>query len=498
MEDRIISGRVYTVAGAESEVARLPSELIGVAPRGVATGIRLDLDCAASMGDGTVVLCYGRRLLRLGLDGRVSPWVLRDTAGGRTEFVAEHLTSAHDGSLLASTSVGKIYRITSDGTVLTLGHARLKPAPADGDYSVEDIASMPDGSVLVAVGFGYRVLRLAADGTVTTVAGNGRDVFGGDGGPAVDAGVGFPEAVVGLPDGGFLLAHSSPNRVRRIGPDGRINTVAGGGRGWREGETATSVKLRTISGLLAYGAGDVLMAGARGVLRLRSDGTISTVLPTTDNPTTDGLLAARAGVRAPIDVLAAPDGGLLVLDQLFANRRLLLVAPPMPVRLAVALPPRNRISLRRGRLTLTLTRAAAVSIRVRRGRRVVVRRSQRRFPAGRTTVRLRIPRSPLAHRVAVTARSTDGAVATHRLAFVASTRLSGTVVRRLMSAIAWQESDVGYYPQYECRRVNRKRFTCDLKEYDDFGLDVVYRNAERARLGADGLVHVGRSRYEPR
>ena len=47
----------------------------------------------------------------------------------------------------------------------------------------------------------------------------------GDGGPATDASLSV-SAVAATADGGFLVAESS--RIRRVGPDGNIDTVAGG------------------------------------------------------------------------------------------------------------------------------------------------------------------------------------------------------------------------------------------------------------------------------
>ncbi len=74
-----------------------------------------------------------------------------------------------------------------------------------------------------------RVRRVAPDGTITTVAGNGQRAFGGDGGPATSAALDSPHAVVALPDGGFLVADTVNNRIRRVFPNGMISTVAGAG-----------------------------------------------------------------------------------------------------------------------------------------------------------------------------------------------------------------------------------------------------------------------------
>jgi serine/threonine-protein kinase len=87
-----------------------------------------------------------------------------------------------------------------------------------------------DGSVYFGddARFG-RVRRLAPDGSVTTVAGgqpfNAAD--NGDGGLATAANLGNPQGLSLGADGSLYL--SDTDRVRRVGPDGRITTVAGGG-----------------------------------------------------------------------------------------------------------------------------------------------------------------------------------------------------------------------------------------------------------------------------
>jgi hypothetical protein len=64
---------------------------------------------------------------------------------------------------------------------------------------------------------------------MTTVAGTGTAGFSGDGGPATAAALSNPHAVVPLPDGGFLVADTGNDRVRRVHADGTITTVAGVG-----------------------------------------------------------------------------------------------------------------------------------------------------------------------------------------------------------------------------------------------------------------------------
>src|SRR6185437_15870125 len=97
------------------------------------------------------------------------------------------------------------------------------------------VAVASDGSVFIADTDNHRIRRVGPDGIITTVAGNGTSGFSGDGGPALQATLG-PVGVAVAADGTVYVAETEigvstigNNRVRRIRPDGIITTVAGNG-----------------------------------------------------------------------------------------------------------------------------------------------------------------------------------------------------------------------------------------------------------------------------
>ena len=71
---------------------------------------------------------------------------------------------------------------------------------------------------------------------ITTVAGVGNTSFLGDGGPATQAGVKQPHAVESASDGGYYIAESGNNRIRRVDTSGIITTFAGTGVGGFSGD----------------------------------------------------------------------------------------------------------------------------------------------------------------------------------------------------------------------------------------------------------------------
>ena len=91
------------------------------------------------------------------------------------------------------------------------------------------IAFDAQGRLYVADRENHRVRRVDLDGTIRTVAGNGRDAFSGDGGVATEAALNTPVDVAIAPNGDLVIADERNRRVRRVNSAGQIDTIAGNG-----------------------------------------------------------------------------------------------------------------------------------------------------------------------------------------------------------------------------------------------------------------------------
>jgi sugar lactone lactonase YvrE len=141
----------------------------------------------------------------------------------------------------------------------------------------------PDGSVYLAESVGNRIRRVLPDGTIQTVAGSRSQSFTGDGGPARAATFHWPAAVAVAPDGSVYVSDHYNNRVRRISPGGVISTVAGTGEEAFSGDggPAREAALARPAGLAIEPDGSLLVAdsGNNRIRRIR-DGVITTLAGT--------------------------------------------------------------------------------------------------------------------------------------------------------------------------------------------------------------------------
>src|SRR5262249_41752673 len=84
------------------------------------------------------------------------------------------------------------------------------------------------GNVYAADGTDSLILKIGTDGKLNVVAGvPGFVGFSGDGGPASHAWLSNPSSVVFDSTGNLYIADSGNGRIRKIGLDGNISTIAG-------------------------------------------------------------------------------------------------------------------------------------------------------------------------------------------------------------------------------------------------------------------------------
>jgi RHS repeat-associated protein len=194
----------------------------------------------------------------------------------------------------------RVFRLGPDGILVCVAGTGDYGFAGDGGpakdalfYQIEGLAVAPDGSIFVCDYRNHRIRKITPDGIVNTIAGTGAisdfinsGTFSGDGGPAIEAGLYNPLEIVLDSDGTLYFWDSGNRRIRRIGPDGIITTVAGNGStytyGCRTGIQATATGLSGGITLALDKKGRVLLTDSTTycVRRIEADGKLAGVAGT--------------------------------------------------------------------------------------------------------------------------------------------------------------------------------------------------------------------------
>jgi len=282
-------------------------------------------------------------------DGAVST-----LAGGKEGFIDGLGTAAafntpsaialdHLGNLyVADTGNHAIRRIAPDGAVTTLA-GNGSPGYVDGIGRAAQfngpvgIAVDDAGIVYVADTYNDRIRRIAQDGTVTTLAGTGKpNLFDG---PGTAAAFDTPSALAVDHDGNLYIADTGNNAVRRLRPDGTVDTLA------LPPEVERRPALRRPVGLAVTRDGYLYIVASAGgrILQMTPMGEFRP-LEDADHPLEPNGFGSDGTVQlnGPRGIAVARDGSLVVAD---ANaHRLHRLAPPRAGEAApvLARPPLQR------------------------------------------------------------------------------------------------------------------------------------------------------------
>jgi sugar lactone lactonase YvrE/murein DD-endopeptidase MepM/ murein hydrolase activator NlpD len=295
------------------------------------------------------------------------------------------VATARDGAVFVADAGDepRILRISADGAMRTLAGGTRGFADGEGAGARFDspsgLAIDRDGVLYVADTGNHAIRRVAPDGHVTTLAGDG--VAGDADGPGNQARFNGPIGIAVDDRGRVIVADTYNDRIRSIAHGGVVTTIAGAVGSGSDDGAVDQARFDTPCGLAIDTAGNIYVAdsGNGAIRRLDAAGTVSTLARDLDGVplrpvgivldphgtayitdergriielasdlrgrTIAGTLAgfkdgpgAEARFRRPAGVAVADGGRLVVADvgnrairMIAARSRLPLLVPPSPL-----------------------------------------------------------------------------------------------------------------------------------------------------------------------
>jgi sugar lactone lactonase YvrE len=273
----------------------------------------------------------------LGRSAAAGPGSLTVLGGGSSKLRGPwDITTTADGSVLVADSVAnRIWKISASNDMTLFagtgegGYSQGR-ATSSKLFFPTGLATAPDGSIYFVDNFSGLVRRINSDGVITRIAGNGKHSFSGDGGPAINATFSYPTGIAVDGQNNVYITDFKNVRVRRIDPSGVISTFAGTGEPGFSGDggPATRAAMGSPLAIAVDSKGNVFFSDPRNqrIRRVGIDGVITTVAGTDppgapDVPLNqdaaffgDGGPATSAGIGHVYGIAAAPDGALFLSD----------------------------------------------------------------------------------------------------------------------------------------------------------------------------------------
>ncbi len=181
------------------------------------------------------------------------------------------LFTAFSQDCMVSTLAGNGMEGFMDGTGGSNGTAKFDDP--------NDVAVDQQGNIYIADRSNNRIRKIATNGDVTTLAGNGIAGFmDGTGGPNGTASFFAPVGIAVDEFGNVIVADQSNHRIRKITPNGDVTTIAGNGVGYLDG-LASTARFSGPTGVALDNEGNIYVADRSNnrIRKINSDGIVSTV-----------------------------------------------------------------------------------------------------------------------------------------------------------------------------------------------------------------------------
>ncbi|MBV8635368.1 MAG: fibronectin type III domain-containing protein [Burkholderiaceae bacterium] len=193
-----------------------------------------------------------------------------------------------------------VRKLNTSNMITTVAGNGTAGYSGDGSAATSAELNNPTGLAFDAAGDLYiadtsnnRIRKISANGTITTIAGNGIAGYTGDAGAATTAELSAPVCVTVDTTGNLFISDSGNNVIRKVNASGTISTAAGNGTPGYGGDnaSATNAELKSPSGMALDSAGN-LYIGDTGNNRIRQVALVNSATPASFSAAASGSDAA--------------------------------------------------------------------------------------------------------------------------------------------------------------------------------------------------------------
>lgn len=259
------------------------------------------------------------RIMKVDAAGKMTVFV--ESKETKNLFGAHHLVMDKKGNLYSVSDEGdSVWKITPDGkttAIYTPGPGQEKlyvgangfPFTVDADGNLYFVPGAPPNSM---------ILKLSPDGKVTNFAGGIRGFADGKGDRAQFRNL-YTACFAWGPKGELYLTDDG-NSVRKIAADGTVTTIAGGAEGGYADGAGKAAKFGSAHGVTCDAEGNLFVAEVenRRIRKITPDGKVTTLAGLGKIGTDDGP-APKATFQMPVGVAVSKDGTVYVLEYGFAG-----------------------------------------------------------------------------------------------------------------------------------------------------------------------------------